>query len=132
MKDQVLNTVLFERFRVPVSVAKSNAKKRGIPWGVSIRDLNDAVLACGWKCAVTRVKFEYGPPVDGARRPWSPSLDRIESSRGYVPGNVRFVCVAANLAMNTWGEKVLHRMAESLIASRRVNPPALPVVPPAP
>jgi hypothetical protein len=30
--------------------------------------------------------------------PWRASLDRIDSSKGYIPGNVQFVCTITNLA----------------------------------
>lgn len=44
-----------------------------------------------------------------ARRPYAPSLDRIDPGRGYEPDNVRLVCAVANFAMNAWGlEPVLH------------------------
>ncbi len=52
------------------------------------------------------------------RAPWAPSVDRIDSSKGYVPGNVRLVCVAANLAMNEWGEDVLARVARAYVEAR--------------
>jgi len=34
----------------------------------------------------------------------SPSLDRIDSSSGYVYANVRVVCHLANAALGSWGE----------------------------
>lgn len=37
---------------------------------------------------------------DKLHTPFSASLDRIDSSKGYVQGNVEFVCLAANYAKN--------------------------------
>jgi hypothetical protein len=58
------------------------------------------------RCAVTGVAFEF----EGKRNPFRPSLDRIDSSRGYEPGNVRLVTLAANLAMSNWGDETLLKM----------------------
>jgi hypothetical protein len=45
--------------------------------------------------------------------PWKPSLDRINSSEGYVKGNVRFVCLIANLAMQSWSDDVLYKFCKA-------------------
>jgi len=42
-----------------------------------------------------------------AHDPWKPSLDRIDCSKGYIKGNVRFVTVIANMALQSWGDELL-------------------------
>lgn len=37
-----------------------------------------------------------------ARNPKRASLDRIDSSKGYIKGNVQFVCHMANVAKNDY------------------------------
>ena len=64
--------------------------------------------------------------LSGNRRenPWAPSIDRIDNSKGYEAGNVRMVCVAANFAMNAWGEEALYELAASMVAhkgSEKIN-----------
>jgi len=39
--------------------------------------------------------------------PWKPSLDRVDSSRGYLKGNVRFVAMIANLAKQRFMDQEL-------------------------
>lgn len=39
--------------------------------------------------------------------PRNASLDRIDDTKGYVQGNVRFVCVMANYARNTYSDQDL-------------------------
>ena len=39
--------------------------------------------------------------------PWKPSLDRIDSSRGYLKGNVRYIVSIANLCKQSWGDDVV-------------------------
>jgi len=49
------------------------------------------------------------------RRPNSPSLDRIDPTRGYTMDNVRVVCLAANTAMGNWGEAAFMPIAQAWV-----------------
>ena len=64
-----------------------------------------------------------GIPLDWTRSypagPWSPSLDRIDPSRGYVSGNVRIVCWAYNRAKNVDGDDVVLTMARAIVEKHR-------------
>lgn len=74
-------------------------------------------LRCSGKCEVSGIAFDVSCE-DGRhkRRPWAPSLDRVDSAIGYTFSNVRVVCVAVNLAMNQWGVDVLYKIAVNLFA----------------
>jgi len=37
--------------------------------------------------------------------PWKPSLDRIDNTKGYVEGNVRFVVSMANMCRNKFDDE---------------------------
>ena len=92
--------------------AKQNAKgRRKLEFSIQKEDLLALLDDCKWKCAVTGIKFNL--EVIAGKKPFAPSLDRINSDLGYVPGNCRFVCVAANYAMNVWGEMVLNKMLKA-------------------
>jgi hypothetical protein len=67
------------------------------------------------RCSVTGIVFSLRRDKY-FRAPFAPSLDRIDSGRPYELGNVRLVCVAANLAMNEWGEWVLAAIANGYVA----------------
>lgn len=64
------------------------------------------------KCKLTGISFTYerNPNSERFYFPYSPSLDRIDSSKGYIKDNVRLVCVVVNLALNRFGEDVLQKM----------------------
>jgi hypothetical protein len=73
-------------------------------------------------CALTGIAFDTVKAEGRTRhhkRPYAPSIDRIDNSIGYTDSNVRIVCVAVNLAMNTWGEEVLFRIAANLVNTQR-------------
>lgn len=72
--------------------AKSRSRKRGMEFDItkeyllSIWPDECPVLGIAWNFAGTK-KDRYG----------SPSLDRIDNSKGYVPGNVRIISTRANM-----------------------------------
>lgn len=89
---------------------RKNAIKRCIPWGLTLEQFKALITASGMRCAVSGILLDLGRSEHG-RRPFYPSLDRKNSAEGYTVENCRIVCVAANLAMNQWGEEVLKKLA---------------------
>lgn len=53
---------------------------------------------------------------DGRASPDCASLDRIDNSRGYVVGNVRFVAVIANYARSNFSDDDVVRFARAVVA----------------
>lgn len=73
--------------------AKSRAKKRGIEFSIALADIPEM----GELCPVFGRPFIIS--ADG-RCDDSPSLDRIRSDQGYVPGNVWIIGYRANRVKN--------------------------------
>ena len=73
--------------------AKLRAKKRGIPFALTVNDIE-------WPthCPVLGFELDYNKTPSGSR--WRleniPSLDRRDNSLGYVPGNVFVISYRAN------------------------------------
>ena len=60
------------------------------------------------KCAYTNIEMtlaECNSRKTGAYNPYQASLDRIDSSKGYLKGNVEFVCVLINYAKNSFSKE---------------------------
>jgi len=53
-------------------------------------------------------------PVQNGRQWNTPSIDRIEPTKGYVLSNVRIVCLAVNCALGFWGPEVLLAIADAI------------------
>jgi hypothetical protein len=70
---------------------KGNAKIRGIEFNVTEKDLPPIPKYCP---ILPWLELVYA--VGEGRSPASLSLDRIDSSKGYVKGNLRFVSDRAN------------------------------------
>lgn len=51
----------------------------------------------------------------GRMSPWAPSVDRIDSARGYTRDNVRLTCWAFNMAKGPWHESVFAAVAKAYV-----------------
>lgn len=89
---------------------KGRAKFRGMEFDLTFEEVVELFEESRGRCTLTGVPFS----LSRIRGPWVPSIDRINSDLGYVRGNVRVVCFAANIAMQQWGENVLLTMMESM------------------
>jgi hypothetical protein len=69
--------------------SRSGAKFRGLEFAITVADLD-------WPthCPVLGIELAY--TGKGERRDNYPSLDRIDNSKGYVPGNVQVISWRAN------------------------------------
>lgn len=69
-------------------IAKRRAKVEGLDFSITVEDIKIPVL-----CPILKIPIEIGGDVRG---PGIPSLDRLDNSKGYVPGNVRVVSYRGN------------------------------------
>lgn len=100
--------------------SRNNARARGLAHCIGIADLRELAARSGGRCALSGIKFEYGLAKEVAehaarrKRPWAPSIDRIDSAGGYITGNIRLVCVAVNIARQDFPDSVLHKIAAGI------------------
>lgn len=91
------------------SDARKRAKKKGIPFDITLGDLLLLWEEQEGKCALT------GWPLATAvesnlKNPYLLSIDRIVPDRGYVVGNVRLLCWMVNRAIGEWGQAMFSEM----------------------
>lgn len=65
------------------------------------------------KCSVTGIEFEHQKIENLRRRPFAPSLDRINSDAGYTKDNVRLVCAIVNIALSDFGDLAFDKMCKA-------------------
>ncbi len=70
-------------------VAKCRAKRTGVEFTITPSDINIPV-----HCLVTGVLL--AGVLEGKRQPNTPSIDRIDYTKGYIPGNVHVICWRIN------------------------------------
>jgi hypothetical protein len=96
---------------------ETNAPAKGIRWQLSLRNFWHAVIAAGGRCQVTEQPFDRYAKGASGKRPFLPSLDRVDSHLGYQPGNIEFTTVIVNLAINDFGRDVFFEMLRHGITS---------------
>lgn len=73
---------------------RRGAMSRGYGFDLTIEQMSDLFVAQDEKCALSGVALEFG---SGPRPITTASLDRIDSSQGYVVGNVQWVHKHVNM-----------------------------------
>ncbi len=87
---------------------KSSAKKRGIPFDLTITDLH--YISYPLICPVLNIPMYWYR--DGTIHEDSCSFDRIDSSGGYSIDNIQIISFKANRAKNNLSEKELKLFSE--------------------
>ena len=87
--------------------ARSRAQKKAMIFELTLDDIPDIPAVC----PIAQIELKARP--DGKMGPWdfSPTLDRIDDSKGYVPGNVRVISHRAN----RWKSNMLVEDVERLL-----------------
>lgn len=103
------------RARALVALAKSRAEKKGLDFSLDqhVREIQGVIDA--GVCELTGIPFN----LDGGKTWDSPSIDRIDSSKGYTLSNVRVVLYCVNVMANLWGENKIVEISDAIMAIRR-------------
>lgn len=117
---------------------KHVALRRGIEWAVSIDYLWDLAVAQEMRCALTGLEIVFptvsngagGSAFDvatqqklrlGSGNVAVASLDRLDSDRGYIPGNVQWLTKWANIMKNGLSQEEFIHLCHR-VASRHADP----------
>jgi hypothetical protein len=95
--------------------SKERARSRGIEHYITLDDVKAIYADSAGRCQVSNIPFNDFRPIGSTKRPWYPSIDRIDSRKPYTKDNCRIVCVAVNMAMGEWGLSVLKAIAGALV-----------------
>jgi hypothetical protein len=99
--------------------ARRRAKVSGIDFALTREQFDLMVSRSAMRCELTGIPFSLSW-VHGNkhRRPFVPSLDRVDSMLPYTYENCRLVLCAVNYALNEWGEAVLRKIATGLLVDK--------------
>lgn len=97
-----------------------NERKRA-PVEISLQQLRDLWSQQAGLCAVTQIRMTWG---NGRIESTSLSIDRMDSTNGYVVGNVRLVCHSVNCFRGRMSDDEMHDMAHAIIRHRAPAAPA--------
>ena len=103
------NSDMFFKYRL--RGLKNRAKSGGKEFNLDEEYLRTIYPEDG-KCPALGIKFEL------EKRDSTPSLDRIDNSRGYVKGNVQWVSLKANCIMNNATPEEVMKVAKHFLEVR--------------
>jgi hypothetical protein len=96
------------------------ARSKGKEFDLTIEDLKEIWERQNGKCPYTGWMLEL-PNYKTAKTPKTASLDRIDSSRGYVKDNVQFVSVMANYAKCDFSENEMREFCNVIAENSRIQ-----------
>jgi lipid II:glycine glycyltransferase (peptidoglycan interpeptide bridge formation enzyme) len=88
-----------------------SAKKRHNEVDVDLQYLKELWQIQNEICALTGLKMTLSRGENSARQA---SLDRIDSSKGYVKGNVQYVVLPINLAKSTLSDEIIRKWVDDI------------------
>jgi len=107
-----------EYSRLKRASCKARAKQRGLEFSLSLSFLQSRIDS--GVCEISGIPFDVSPPEKHGVRRWNcPSIDRIDSSKGYTEDNCRVILYCLNMAFADWGEDVFRG---AVLAWLRKNP----------
>ena len=89
--------------------SKNGAKKRNI-----LFDLKEEDIVLPSECPVFGTPFEYGSQ-------WTASLDRIDSTEGYIKGNVQVISKKANTMKSDASPEELLKFAKWIFNEQKIH-----------
>jgi hypothetical protein len=99
----------YSPFRHYYSAAKTKAKEKRLEFNLTLDSIYDQWHLQKGKCAISGIEMYLFPcSTSGSRKnsmPHTASLDRIDSHKGYIIGNIQFLCYSINLAKNNFTDK---------------------------
>lgn len=84
---------------------RHSAKRRGHEWRLTREQLDKKFNSQQGMCALSGLEMQ-----PHTASPYRPSIDRIDSSKGYVEGNFQFVCSRINVMKNKIDEPEFIRL----------------------
>jgi len=94
------------------NAALSNARARARKKGVAFTICKDTLPRCPPKCPCCNIEMQIGDENGG--RSTSPTLDRLDPSRGYTQFNVLWICHRCNTRKGEWTPGEMYAMADWL------------------
>lgn len=88
------------------------AKRRGLEVNITAADAWNVINKQGWRCALTGVSFV----PSGTSNPNQASLDRIDSKKGYIHGNIRYVTYRVNMFKKDWPDDIFFALCKQVVA----------------
>lgn len=97
---------------------KKRARKKQIDYDLTIGWLRDKIY--NGYCEVTNITFKLYPP-NTVTNPFYPSIDRIDSDKGYTKDNCQVVIVGFNNLKGPFSHEALKSFCEGFVKIHEEN-----------
>jgi len=101
--------------------SRTGAAARGFTFDLIPADMATLAMRANGKCELSGIAWDFKSRSFRGKRPWAPSLDRIDSSQGYSLENCRLVAVAVNIALSDFGEEILLKIAIGMASKLKIE-----------
>ena len=101
-----------------LSGSKHRALENNLEYDLDFEFIHERIAA-GY-CSVTGLPFDLKKPVGTVKNAYSPSLDRIDHTRGYTKDNVRVVIWQFNMMKGELTDRELQKLC-AIVAERLKN-----------
>ncbi len=95
--------------------AKDRARRKNIPYELSPDIIRMICETQHLKCDLTDIVFDFSSDKRFKSRPFAPSLDRIDTKKGYTLDNIQMVCVIVNRAKNEYSQELFDKICEARV-----------------
>lgn len=111
-KPKNMNESIFKKLKRKYHNIKAKAFQRKLEFSLNIQDLIDLWMQQNGKCAYTGKKLVF---TNTEHSPFQLSIDRINSSKGYVKGNIVMCSYWINNAKSTFAIQRLTDLCEQFV-----------------
>ena len=109
-------SIAYKRYQIKPSTkirhlftaAKARARNKNLEFSLVLKEIEDIIYQ--GSCQVTGLPFDLSP----GKGPRSPSIDRIDPTKGYIPENCQIVVWIYNAAKNQWSHEDVAMMSRAL------------------
>lgn len=101
-----------------ITVMLANAKKRAIKKGIEFSLTKEDIIIPD-KCPLLGVEFVIGTKEN---YDFTPTIDRIDNTKGYIPGNIQIITNKANSMKNSASFEMLQNFITAIKDNERYSP----------
>ena len=97
------------------NIVVKGASKRGLEFNITLKDAWEKFVRQKERCAISGLEIKIFSNYSDMRHNQTASLDRIDSSKGYVKSNIQWVHKRINIMKGNMSEKELLHLCEEIV-----------------
>lgn len=102
--------------------ARARAKRKGMECTITDSDILNLLLKQEGKCAATGIIMKPSKQEGHkGKDPYTISIDRIDSTKGYIEGNIQLVCIVFNEFKNSYSLDIVTEVCKNYIKYNEIS-----------